>query len=1055
MDQDSPPGNRGRFPPGQSGNPKGRPPKPRADSAPTTALAIRPPAPAIRRDGWTNRASGHGTSRDRRTLTTYGVDIVTDIEAEQLRRSEFLAAAIIEQVPKEALKRDWALACEDKELGNAIRKQAEALGLDEILYETWTKENEAGGSAIMPVITGAQGELDTPLDEGAIASIDAFHVFEPQELTPAAYYNDIRSPKFRRPMTYRLQPITSGRSGFMPSTIVHETRLVIFPGLKTSKQTQPGQREGWGDSRLCRPRQVMADFGLAWGSAATLLVEHGKGTLEMDGFAEMMAQADGLDEFDRHIAANQMAWTALKMRVVDGKSKFSQSTGTLSGVSEMLAEFKSLMAAAAERPVSILMGVGATGLRSGDDDTRAWYSTVERERSKHLKPRHEQIIRLMLLATSGPAGGVEPEAWSVEYPPLWSPDEKQIAETRKIDMERAKMAIEAEIVSADDVAESFFKGDTYSPDIKVNWERREAQAKIAEEKAEALDAEAQEALTVEEPEEDDVPDPEDPPEDEEDEDDEDEEEGEDTDEDEGRVDGWREDKFNPNQPRDATGKFGSAGTKAAKAPKKTRAKAAPDPAKAAARAAKSGAALAKSSAARDAAAGRHALAVKAAAAKAAKAKDSPTPRNMKAAETAAAKAGKHAVSLDKHNQRVAKHEAAHAHAKAAAEHTGGEAKAKAKAKEQKPPAIDEAQLEADLKAGKARLEAAREQAKARAKAEADAEGKARGEADAKLKAEARAAQESAARAAEAKERSAREAAAKAKAEADARSAQEAAKAQEQARAAQEAAAVKAKAAEAQAVAKPTLAADSKVIVDGYDKPGNPHSGQLAKFTPEAQAAIRDGLSKELDKHGIIPRRPNAEMARNVEIANLSNVDAAYNDSSGLVRVSPRMAENLVEYHKANPKELGAQVRQGDQAAFDKVAAHHAVVHEQVHSSGPGCLYKGPGIFAEEMATEMTARVIVAESHGFHSSQLGNTGYAWIINPAISHIQNASGKTYAEAHNALGLAAVAHKSKKSTELIHGENVLHNLAGDALRNLGAYNAEAHKSAYNEFMRLSKEM
>jgi uncharacterized protein len=506
--------NRGQFQKGQSGNPKGRPPRtdvqtsrrldsadpsPTAMSTPGTATSAlaRRAQPAIRRDRWENSASGHGTSRDRRTLTRYSVDIVTDIEATQLRRSEFLAAAIIEQGPKEALKRPWSLKCEDKELANAIEKQAESLGLDDILYEAWTKENEAGGSAIFPVLSGALGDLSAPLDLQGVASVDAFHVFEPQELTPVAYYSDIRHPKFLRPAAYRLTPLNSGRGGYIPMQVIHESRLVIFPGTRVSRQTQPGQREGWGDSKLCRPMSVIADFGLAWGSAATLLHQHGKETLEMDGLAHMLSQSDGLAEFDNHVAAMQLAWSTLRMNVIDNKSRISRSTGTLAGVADTLSKFESLMAAAAERPVSILMGVGSTGLRTGDDDTRSWYSAVERDRSKHLKPRHEQLVRLMLLATSGPANGKEPEAWSVEYPPLWSPSEKEVAETRKTDMDRAVAAVNAGIASADDVAESFYKGDTYSGDIVINWERREAQAKIDEERAETLSGEDREALGFE------------------------------------------------------------------------------------------------------------------------------------------------------------------------------------------------------------------------------------------------------------------------------------------------------------------------------------------------------------------------------------------------------------------------------------------------------------------------------------------------------------------------------------------------------------------------------
>ena len=68
-------------------------------------------------------------------------------------------------------------------------------------------------------------------------------------------------------------------------------------------------------------------------------------------------------------------------------------------------------------------------------------------------------MRFLLLAGDGPTEGVEPDVWSVEYPSLWSPSEKETADTRKTDMDRAVAAVNAGIVSADDVAESFYGGE--------------------------------------------------------------------------------------------------------------------------------------------------------------------------------------------------------------------------------------------------------------------------------------------------------------------------------------------------------------------------------------------------------------------------------------------------------------------------------------------------------------------------------------------------------------------------------------------------------------------
>ncbi len=481
----------GQFRPGVSGNPNGRPPMRRDSAAPTTSAA---PQPRSRRDGWINSSSGHGTHLDRRRLTRYGVDIVTDIEAQQLWRSEFLAAAIIEQGPREAFSRGWHLKCEDKEIAEAIAEDVKRIGATRAVVDAAMYENALGGAAIFPVLSGSLGDLSEPLDERGIASVDALHVLEPQELTPSQWYSDIRQPKFRRPMTYRFIPLTVGRAGFVSTVEIHESRLIILPGTQVSVQTQPGQRLGWGDSQLCRPWSVISDFGLAWGSAATLLHNHGKETLEMDGFANIMAQSDGVQEFDRYLDAMWNAWSTLRMNVIDGKSRISRATGTLAGVSDLLNEFKILMAAAARRPVSVLMGQSQSGLRTGDDDTRTWYKTVESDRADRWHHPLERIVQLLLLATTGPTGGQQPELWSIEYPPLWAPTEKEVAETRLVDMQRAKIAVDEGIASADDVAESFFKGDTYSGDIHVNWERREAQAAIAQQGAGDLSPEDREAM---------------------------------------------------------------------------------------------------------------------------------------------------------------------------------------------------------------------------------------------------------------------------------------------------------------------------------------------------------------------------------------------------------------------------------------------------------------------------------------------------------------------------------------------------------------------------------
>lgn len=498
-DQGGPRTTTGRFAKGHTGNAHGRPRKSaiRADSTDLVQVPSQSAVSSqIRHDGYVNRVSGHGTNRDARTFTNFCPSVVTDDQARDLRRSEFICKGIIERMPEEAMRRGWHLKLEDKGLAEEVMAYTEDLGLDEYLVEAWQKEREAGGAALFPVVDGAQGDLSEPLEEGQIGTIKALHLLEPRELYPLEWHSDLTDREWSRPSLWQMSPMASGGAAWYGTQPIHSSRLIIFPGERSSRLVQFGQLPGWGDSALTPVQQVLNDFGLAWGSAATLLQRHGKETWAVEGLADMLRQKNGLEQFDRHVASSQLAWSVLRMNVIDAKGRIERSTGTLSGVHELLGEFKQLVAAAAETPVGILMGNASAALHTGDDDTRAWYATVQKRRKKRFLPQHRRGVMLCMMAGHSPTRGKVPKIWSIEYPPLWEPDEKAHAERLYVDMQRGALAVSSQIASADDVAESFYKGDTYSGDIVIDWERREAQAQLAQQDPTQIeqDPEAMDAL---------------------------------------------------------------------------------------------------------------------------------------------------------------------------------------------------------------------------------------------------------------------------------------------------------------------------------------------------------------------------------------------------------------------------------------------------------------------------------------------------------------------------------------------------------------------------------
>ncbi len=462
----------GRFSKGVSGNPAGRPPAQRVS--------------AQRADSWENVVTKVGTNRDPRRGARHISRVVSSLEARDLWRTNDLAARIVETHAAEALRRGIELS-----LGEGKKDDAEEIeaALSEIPGPSWVGngivpiftralqyEAAYGGAAIWPVMQGAQGDLQSELVEESIGSIERLVLFEPRQLRPAYFYSDPLHPKNGEPAIYEVIPLSSrGASSYGNRPLIHESRLIIFPGIRVSAEEQPGVELGWGDNKLSRVYQVLADFDLSFGGAVALLAKFSQVVIKLEGLAQ--AQATNSD-FKQHLEAMNYAGSVLNAWVVDAKDDVSRLAVTMAGLPDTLDKLMLRLAAAADMPVSLLMGQAPAGLNAtGESDIRFFYDRVEQLRER-LKPMIERLIKWCLLASNGPTSGNEPETWCIEFPPLWEPNMKEELETRLLQAQIDKIEIESGMTLPEENAMSRHGGDGYSYETKLDMKARKAQADI-------------------------------------------------------------------------------------------------------------------------------------------------------------------------------------------------------------------------------------------------------------------------------------------------------------------------------------------------------------------------------------------------------------------------------------------------------------------------------------------------------------------------------------------------------------------------------------------------
>lgn len=468
-------------------NKGGRPPKLRKDTAITT-----------RKDGWQNILTGMGTwGRDKRMADCFELRVVSFQEAMQRWRGDDLAARLVETWPNEMLRRGYEITVAKDDLdeesdadGNSgrqdaddeddtpiqqqVQKALEELGADDMFWRALAYRRAYGGAAVFLGVNDGQSDLTRPLIPERIVSVDFLTVLEARECIPLYYYSDPFAAKFGLPAIYQISTVTPGMAadgvdGSTKTVQVHESRLIVFMGPRVSRmQPQTGSTPGWGDNIFTRVDRVLADFQMTWSAAAALVTDFSQAVFKVKNLAASIAN-DGDDYLKKRLQAADLQRSVLRAIMVDAEGEdFERKATPLTGLPEIMDKFMSRLAAAADMPITLLMGESPGGLgATGDSDVRFFYDRVASAQQRDLKPAIMRLARLIFISLGG-----EPDQWGVRFNPLWSPTDLEVAQARYAQAQADAIYLDRDVLSKGEVAQSRFGGDQYSFETQVDFKQR-------------------------------------------------------------------------------------------------------------------------------------------------------------------------------------------------------------------------------------------------------------------------------------------------------------------------------------------------------------------------------------------------------------------------------------------------------------------------------------------------------------------------------------------------------------------------------------------------------
>lgn len=447
----------------------------------------------VRMDSFVNALTGLGTTRDKRTGAGYCADAVLQpIELDALFSSNDLCVTIVSKVVDDALREGFELKRKEKagKESDPIKDQKDAdeilarcreLKVRERIYDGAIWGRLFGGGGVILGVAGG-GSLTTKLDDTKVSGLEFLIDVDRQDLVPQTWNSDGTVELFTWTQT------TAGGQGNGQPRLVHSSRVVLFPGAKTTNRAR-SRNLGWDHSVIQRIYNTLLGVDGMWTSVEHMFGDMSQAVFKLQGFIASMAEegGQGAATVTTRLQLMDTLRSVARAIVLDagdetgaGAESFEVvERGALTGVDGILDKAFLRLACAARMPVTILMGQSPAGMdATGESDLEIWGNEVQTYRRHVIEPRLERIVNMI-------ARGLKDKdpQWEIVWPNLRHTTEKEDAELEKLRVDTAIALITAQVALPEEVALSLPK---IAPTLglELNEDARETALEMALEQME-------------------------------------------------------------------------------------------------------------------------------------------------------------------------------------------------------------------------------------------------------------------------------------------------------------------------------------------------------------------------------------------------------------------------------------------------------------------------------------------------------------------------------------------------------------------------------------------
>ena len=303
-----------------------------------------------------------------------------------------------------------------------------------------------GGAAGLILIKGQEGMLDQPLDletimPGSFAGLlilDRWCGIVPD----MGLVTDMADPDFNLPEYYTI----NNAEGHMVAQ-VHHSRIIRFTGRELPRLEEIAELY-WGESEVeALYKDVVAHDNVSANMAA-LTFRANIDTMEVQNLEQLfsLGSTEQQRRFWNVMQAQSVVRSNFGMQLVNKGDQITNTQYKFEGIDKVYDAMCLNLCGASHYPMTKLFGRSPSGLNAtGESDLQNYYDYVNSQREAKLRPALERLLPVMAMS----AWGVVPDNLEIDFPPLWTPNAKEVAEIGKAKSEAVVSTYQAGLLNVD------------------------------------------------------------------------------------------------------------------------------------------------------------------------------------------------------------------------------------------------------------------------------------------------------------------------------------------------------------------------------------------------------------------------------------------------------------------------------------------------------------------------------------------------------------------------------------------------------------------------------